>query len=80
MTNPGPMIFTDIITFLGRFHPLVVHLPIGFLLMGAAFNVLSYFPNYRFLKDATSFTLLAGFSRSRGSVYARLPVIAKRRV
>ncbi len=55
------MIFTDIITFLGRFHPLVVHLPIGFLLMGAVFNVLSYFPNYRFLKDAMSFTLLAGF-------------------
>jgi uncharacterized membrane protein len=55
------MIFTDIITFLGRFHPLVVHLPIGFLLMAAVFNVLSYFPNYRFLKDALSFTLLAGF-------------------
>jgi uncharacterized membrane protein len=55
------MILTDIITFLGRFHPLVVHLPIGFLLMGAVFNVLSYFPNYRSLKDAMSFTLLAGF-------------------
>jgi uncharacterized membrane protein len=55
------MIFTDIITFLGRFHPLVVHLPIGFLLMAAVFNVLSYFPNYRFLKEAMSFTLLAGF-------------------
>ena len=55
------MLFTDIITFLGRFHPLVVHLPIGFLLMGAVFNVLSYFPNYRFLKDAMSLTLLAGF-------------------
>ena len=55
------MVFTDIITFLGRFHPLIVHLPIGFLLMAAVFNVLSYFPNYRFLKDAMSFTLLAGF-------------------
>ena len=55
------MIFTDILTFLGRFHPLVVHLPIGFLLMAAVFNILSYFPNYRFLKDAMSFTLLAGF-------------------
>ena len=55
------MITADIITFLGRFHPLVVHLPIGFLLMGAVFNVLSYFPNYQFLKDAMSLTLLAGF-------------------
>jgi uncharacterized membrane protein len=55
------VILADIIIFLGRFHPLVVHLPIGFLLMGAVFDALSYFPSYRFLKVAVSFTLFAGF-------------------
>jgi len=55
------MILVDIYTFFGRLHPLVVHLPIGFLLLGAIFNVFSYVPKYRFLKEAVSLTLFAGF-------------------
>lgn len=55
------MILLDIFTFLGRLHPLVVHLPIGFILLGAAFHLMSYFPKYEFLKEAVSLTLLAGF-------------------
>ena len=50
-----------IFTFLGRLHPLVVHLPIGFLLLAGIFDVLSYSNAYRQLKPAVSFTLLAGF-------------------
>jgi uncharacterized membrane protein len=55
------MILLDITTFLGRLHPLIVHLPIGFLLLAILFNFLSYLPKYANLKVAISFTLLAGF-------------------
>jgi uncharacterized membrane protein len=55
------MMLLDIVTFLGRLHPVVVHLPIGFLLVGAAFDLLSYIPRYRILKEAVSIALLAGF-------------------
>lgn len=51
----------DIMTFAGRLHPLVVHLPIGFLIMGLILDLLSYIPKYRLLKEAVSVTLLAGF-------------------
>ncbi len=55
------MILLDIVTFLGRLHPLVVHLPIGFLFIGAAFDLLSHNVRYRILKEAVPITLLAGF-------------------
>ena len=55
------MMLLDIVTFLGRFHPLVVHLPIGFLIMGLMFELLSYIPRYGALKETVSMTLLAGF-------------------
>ena len=55
------MILLDIVTFLGRLHPLVVHLPIGFLVLGSVFNLLSYIPRYNVLKQAVSTALLSGF-------------------
>lgn len=55
------MILLDIPTFLGRLHPLIVHLPIGFLLLAILFNFLAYVPQYANLKTAVPFTLLAGF-------------------
>ena len=55
------MIFLTIFTFLGRLHPLVVHLPIGFLLLAGVFDAMSYRSGYAHLKPAVSFTLLAGF-------------------
>ncbi|MFC0186586.1 Uncharacterized membrane protein [Pseudarcicella hirudinis] len=55
------MILLDIITFFGRLHPLIVHLPIGFLLLAVIFDLVSYFPKYQVLKSAVSFTLFAGF-------------------
>lgn len=47
----------DFVLFLGRFHPLIVHLPIGFLLMGFVMEILSRRKKYESLKGATQFVL-----------------------
>ena len=54
------MVLLDLSTFLGRMHPLVVHLPIGFLLIAAVFHLASYFPKYDNLGKATELALLLG--------------------
>ncbi len=46
--------------FLGRFHPLLVHLPIGFLLIAFLMEAFSRFPKFAQLKHGTSFVLLLG--------------------
>ena len=46
--------------FLGHFHPLVVHLPIGFLLLAGIMEYFSGKPQYAKLEGAISFTLLLG--------------------
>ena len=48
-------------TFLGRLHPMVVHLPIGCLLMASAFDLMSYGARYRPLRNAVAPTLFVGF-------------------
>ena len=48
------------ITFLGRFHPLVVHLPIGILMLGFLMELVSGFKKYKMLESAIPFTLLMG--------------------
>lgn len=55
------MILADILTFSGRMHPLVVHLPIGFLLLAMIFDGVSYFKKYEQLNSAVPFALLLGF-------------------
>lgn len=55
------MILLDITTFMGRLHPMVVHLPIGFILLAVVFELLSYSPKFRHLKSAVSIILLLGF-------------------
>jgi uncharacterized membrane protein len=55
------MILGNITEFAGHLHPLIVHLPIGFILLAAVFNILSYFKKYANLKPAVSVTLLIGF-------------------
>lgn len=55
------MMLLDITTFMGRLHPMVVHLPIGFLLLAVVFELLSYTSKFRDLKTAVSITLLFGF-------------------
>lgn len=54
------MIFLDTPTFLGRMHPLFVHLPIGFLILAALFDWISYWPKYQKVRDAVELSLLFG--------------------
>lgn len=46
--------------FIGRFHPLLVHLPIGILLLALLFEVLSRKERYRAVQAAIPFVLLVG--------------------
>ena len=46
--------------FLGSFHPLIVHLPIGILLLAALFQLLSRVEKYQALVGAVSITLFLG--------------------
>ncbi|SDM28470.1 Uncharacterized membrane protein [Daejeonella rubra] len=55
------MVLLDIAAFSGQLHPLIVHLPIGFLILALLFELLSYFKKYEFLKSSVSITLLLGF-------------------
>lgn len=50
----------DAALFLGRFHPLVVHLPIGFLFLAAILFSLSFIKKYSFLVKALPVILLLG--------------------
>lgn len=57
---------------IGRFHPLLVHLPIGILLLAAAFEVLACFRRYRKLKRAVAPMLFFGALSSTLSVVTGL--------
>jgi len=46
--------------FFGRFHPLIVHLPIGLLLLAAGLEILTRRERYANLRPAVSFTLFWG--------------------
>lgn len=50
----------QLLNFFGRFHPLVVHLPIGILLLAFLFEGISQFKKYRKLKTAVQPSLLIG--------------------
>ncbi len=50
----------DFVLFLGRFHPLVVHLPIGFLFLAVIVAILSRRPNFQQLEGSLDFILLLG--------------------
>lgn len=54
--------------FLGRFHSLSVHLPIGFLLLAAILFLLSYSKRFRFLLNALPLTLFLGTISAIASV------------
>jgi uncharacterized membrane protein len=51
---------SDIVLFFGRFHPLILHLPIGFLFIGFALEVLSRFEKFSSYKQVIGFVLLLG--------------------
>lgn len=50
----------DVALFFGRFHPLVVHLPIGFLLLACVLFCLSLFKQFNFLVKTLPIVLLLG--------------------
>lgn len=52
----------DISTFAGRLHPLIVHVPIGCLLLALLFDLLSYTRRYGTLRPAVPLILLCGFT------------------
>ena len=56
------MMLIDILTFSGRMHPLIVHLPIGFLLLAIIIDGVSYIRKYEHLNSAVPFALLMGFA------------------
>ena len=48
------------LTFIGRLHPLLVHLPIGILLLAILLEALSMRAGYTGLKPAADLSLLIG--------------------
>ncbi|MEX2368073.1 MAG: c-type cytochrome domain-containing protein [Balneolaceae bacterium] len=51
---------SDLVLFFGRFHPFLVHLPIGFLLFAILLEFISIFPRFEYLKSTVSFALAVG--------------------
>ena len=51
----------DLFAFLGHLHPLIVHLPIGFLILAVVFEFLSLAKRSEALKRAVPFVLFLGF-------------------
>ncbi|WP_149274378.1 c-type cytochrome domain-containing protein [Pareuzebyella sediminis] len=50
----------DVLKFLGRFHPMVVHLPIGFLLMAGISQLATRWPKFYTLKPYTPYLWALG--------------------
>ncbi|MEN7547416.1 c-type cytochrome domain-containing protein [Rapidithrix thailandica] len=50
----------QLLLFFGRFHPLLVHLPIGILLLAYCMELLSKKPQFQSMKGAVPFALLWG--------------------
>ena len=63
---------SDWLVFLGRFHPLLVHLPISFLLLGILLEVISRMQRYSELRPAVSFVLFLGAISAVFAVFAGL--------
>ena len=51
---------SDIILFFGRFHPLILHLPIGFLVIAFLLEIFSRFPGFLPLRQSVGFVLILG--------------------
>lgn len=59
---------SDVSLFIGRFHPLVVHLPIGFLLLAVLFYFLSFISAFKVLKNSLVYILFFGALAALSSV------------
>ena len=51
---------SDFVIFIGRFHPLIVHLPIGFLILGFILHLVAKFEKFKNSEHIVDFTLLIG--------------------
>ena len=51
---------SEIVLFFGRFHPLVLHVPIGFLTLAFLLEICSRFRRFHHFKPAVGFVLLLG--------------------
>ena len=58
------MIVFDISSFFGRFHPLVVHLPIGFILLAIFLELYAGYKKLNFNRRIISFCWFLGFISS----------------
>ncbi len=54
----------DVVIFLGRFHPLIVHLPIGILLVAVIMHFLAKKKRFEYLEKPVAFVLLIGAAGS----------------
>lgn len=72
LLNIDPDSPPDLVVFLGRFHPLVVHLPISFILLALIIEVISRFKRFSDLKPASSFVLFLGVLTAAVAVIAGL--------
>ncbi|MBL7698537.1 MAG: hypothetical protein JNK79_10270 [Chitinophagaceae bacterium] len=55
------MILSDIINFFGRFHPLIVHLPIGIFLLAFFFDLISYHRRFSYCRRIVPLVVFTGF-------------------
>jgi uncharacterized membrane protein/mono/diheme cytochrome c family protein len=60
--NFSPSVFLNITEFIGHFHPVLVHLPIGILLFAVGLQWLSGIKKYRSLRPAVSIAYFLGFT------------------
>lgn len=51
---------SDIVIFFGRFHPLILHIPVGLLLLAFLLEIFSRFARFRHYKPAVGFVLFLG--------------------
>lgn len=64
---------SNLMLFFGRFHPIIVHLPIGMLLLAGILEVVSArFRTFRVLRYATAFVLYLGAIGAALAVFAGL--------
>lgn len=54
------ILFNDISSFFGRFHPLLVHLPIGFIIVAYLFEIVGDTIKRPYLKQSVPFVLIVG--------------------
>ncbi|MBD8488188.1 ribonuclease inhibitor [Echinicola sp. CAU 1574] len=58
---------SDLWLFIGRFHPLIVHLPIGFIMLAFLMEVMARWPKFKHLEQSVSFVLTLGILSSVGA-------------